>query len=208
MDWRERQLRALSAGPGEKTRAVCLGEEFVGSIAQRRSSGASVNGTAEPSVLDGTAAADDRGTGLVQICVGRLDGFKGPARVVSRTGHIDDLCYEAFCNPRDGQTVLDAIWEAVQDFGIVPFCLDALAKQRVDTGLAFVGREFDDAINPIEAGIGFTAPYKTQNADFTGRTAWTERKSHKTRCLAGLHIEGAWFRQLKTASGWERRRLG
>ena len=127
--------------------------------------------------------------GWFRFAVARLGGFKGTACVVSRTGYTGELGYEVFCHPRDCQEVFDAIWEAGQEFGIVPLGLDALDMLRIEAGLAFAGCEFDDTINPFEAGIGFTVPLKTQNADFVGRTALTERKSHPSRNLVGLDIE-------------------
>ncbi len=127
--------------------------------------------------------------GWFRFAVTRVDDFKGIACVVSRTGYTGELGYEVFCHPRDAVAVFDRIWEAGEEFGIVPLGLDALDMLRVEAGLVFVGCEFDDTINPFEAGIGFTVPLKTQNADFIGRQALEERKAHPTRKLVGLEIE-------------------
>ena len=127
--------------------------------------------------------------GWFRFAVARLGGFKGIACVVSRTGYTGELGYEVFCHPKDARQVFDAIWEAGQEFGIVPLGLEALDMLRIEAGLIFAGCEFDDTVNPFEAGIGFTVPLKTQNTDFIGRAALEERSSHPSRVLAGLELE-------------------
>ncbi len=127
--------------------------------------------------------------GWFRFAVARLGGFKGLACVISRTGYTGELGYEVFCHPKDARQVFDAIWEAGQEFGIVPLGLAALDMLRIEAGLIFAGCEFDDTVNPFEAGIGFTVPLKTQNTDFIGRAALEERSSHPSRVLAGLELE-------------------
>jgi aminomethyltransferase len=61
---------------------------------------------------------------------------------------------------------------------------------RIEAGLIFAGYEFSDETDPFEAGIGFTAPLKTQEDDFIGRNAIEDRKDHPHRKLVGLDIEG------------------
>ncbi|MEM8698621.1 MAG: glycine cleavage T C-terminal barrel domain-containing protein, partial [Pseudomonadota bacterium] len=51
------------------------------------------------------------------------------------------------------------------------------------------GYEFCDQTDPFEAGIGFTVPLKSNNADFIGRKALEERKTHPRRKLVGLEIQ-------------------
>ncbi len=128
--------------------------------------------------------------GWFRFAVARVGDFKGTACVVSRTGYTGELGYEVFCHPKDAETVFDCIWDAGQEFGIVPLGLDALDMLRIEAGLAFAGCEFDDTVNPFEAGIGFTVPLKTQNADFIGRRALEERKAHPSRVLVGLEVDG------------------
>jgi aminomethyltransferase len=65
-----------------------------------------------------------------------------------------------------------------------------LEMLRVESGLIFAGHEFDDQIDPFEAGIGFTVPLKSKADDFVGRDALIERKAHPQRTLVGLELEG------------------
>jgi aminomethyltransferase len=55
--------------------------------------------------------------------------------------------------------------------------------------LIFFGTEFDDQVDPFEAGIGFAVDLRTDD-DFVGRTALEERSAHPQRVLVGLELEG------------------
>ncbi len=120
----------------------------------------------------------------------RIGGLHGTAVVVSRTGYTGELGYEVFCHPRDAVEVFDAIWDAGQEHGLIPFGLDALNMVRIEAGLIFGGYDFSDQTDPFEAGIGFTVPLKTQEDDFIGRAAIERRKAHPRDKLVGLDVEG------------------
>ncbi len=79
--------------------------------------------------------------------------------------------------------------EAGAPFGITPLGLDALDMLRIESGLIFAGYEFDDQVDPFEAGIGFTVNLDTED-DFVGRAALVERKAHPQRRLVGLELAG------------------
>jgi aminomethyltransferase len=85
--------------------------------------------------------------------------------------------------------VWDAIAEAGRPHGLIPMGLDALDMVRIEAGLVFGGYEFDDQVDPLEAGLGFTVDLRGEE-DFTGRTALEERKEHPQRVLVGLELEG------------------
>ncbi len=128
--------------------------------------------------------------GWFRFTIGRLHDFDGAPVVVSRTGYSGELGYEVFCHPKDAVTVFDAIWAAGEPMGMVPLGLAALDMLRVEAGLIFAGYEFDDTVNPLEAGIGFTVPLKSKEDDFIGRSAIAARKENPQRQLVGLDIEG------------------
>ncbi len=56
-------------------------------------------------------------------------------------------------------------------------------------GLIFAGYEFDDQVDPFEAGIGFTVAL-ANDEDFIGRDALIERSEHPQRRLVGLELDG------------------
>ena len=103
---------------------------------------------------------------------------------MSRTGYTGELGYEVWCHPDDGPAVWDAVWEAGGPSPPTPFGLDALDMVRIEAGLIVSGNEFDDQIDPFEAGIGFTVDLRNDE-DFVGRAALLERSAHPQRVLVG-----------------------
>jgi aminomethyltransferase len=124
-----------------------------------------------------------------RFLVGRIKTHDGIPIVVSRTGYTGELGYEVWCHPSDGPAVWDAIYTAGEPLGIKPLGLEALDMLRIESGLIFAGYEFDDQVDPFEAGIGFAVALGTDE-DFVGRDALIERKEHPQRRLVGLELEG------------------
>jgi aminomethyltransferase len=124
-----------------------------------------------------------------RFLVGRIGDYDGVPIVVSRTGYTGELGYEVFCHPDDGQAVWDAIWEAGAPRGLKPLGLEALDMIRIEAGLIFAGYEFDDQVDPFEAGIGFAVKLDSED-DFVGKEALIERSAHPQRTLVGLELEG------------------
>ena len=124
-----------------------------------------------------------------RLLVGRIGGPQGIPIVVSRTGYTGELGYEIWCHPSDAVAVWDAVWNATEPFGCKPLGLEALDMVRIEAGLIFAGYEFDDQVDPFEAGIGFTVALGDQE-DFIGRDALLARSEHPQRTLVGLQLEG------------------
>ncbi|HWT26186.1 MAG TPA: DUF1989 domain-containing protein, partial [Solirubrobacteraceae bacterium] len=124
-----------------------------------------------------------------RFLIGRIGDHQGIPVIVSRTGYTGELGYEVWCHPEDGPAVWDAIWEAGAPRGLTPLGLDALDMLRIESGLIFAGYEFDDQVDPFEAGIGFTVKLDTED-DFLGKAALIERAAHPQRRLVGLELAG------------------
>jgi aminomethyltransferase len=124
-----------------------------------------------------------------RFLVGRIGDYDGIPIMVSRTGYSGELGYEVFCHPDDAPAVWDAIWEAGEGHGLKPLGLDALDMLRIESGLVFAGYEFDDQVDPFEAGIGFAVKLDTEE-DFVGKDALIERSAHPQRTLVGLELAG------------------
>jgi aminomethyltransferase len=122
-----------------------------------------------------------------RFLVGRIGDYDGIPIVVSRTGYTGELGYEVFCHPSDGEAVWDALWAAGGPRGMKPLGLEALDILRIESGLIFAGYEFDDQVDPFEAGIGFAVALGEE--DFVGRDALIERKEHPQRRLVGLELD-------------------
>ena len=122
--------------------------------------------------------------------ISRLHDHLGAPVMLSRTGYTGELGFELYCHPKDGLKVWDALWEAGKEFELVPMGFAALDMLRTEAGLILGGNEFSDETDPFEAGIGFTVPLKTKEANFIGKEALIKRKENPHRKLVGLEIEG------------------
>jgi aminomethyltransferase len=125
-----------------------------------------------------------------RFAIGRIGGPEGLPLIVSRTGYTGELGYELWCHPRDAPTLWDAVWEAGAPHALTPLGLEALDILRIEAGLIFAGYEFDDQVDPFEAGIAFTVALKTKEDDFVGRAALERRKAAPQRILVGLELAG------------------
>jgi aminomethyltransferase len=124
-----------------------------------------------------------------RFLIGRIGTHDGIPIIVSRTGYTGELGYEIWCHPSDGPAVWDAVWAASAPRGCKPLGLEALDILRIESGLIFAGYEFDDQVDPFEAGIGFTVAL-ANDEDFVGRDALLERSEHPQRQLVGLELSG------------------
>ena len=124
-----------------------------------------------------------------RFTVARVDGPTGAPIIASRTGYTGELGYELFCHPKDAARLWDRVMEAGEPHGLTPLGLEALDMIRIEAGLIFAGSEFDDQVDPFEAGIGFTVPVQKED-DYVGRDALAERRAHPQRTLVGLELEG------------------
>tara|TARA_B100001540_G_scaffold169512_1_gene149801 strand:+ start:1386 stop:3737 length:2352 start_codon:yes stop_codon:yes gene_type:complete len=122
--------------------------------------------------------------------ISRIGDHKGVPIMVSRTGYTGELGYELYCHPKDAVSVWDAVWEAGKEFEITPMGFEALDKLRIEAGLILAGHEFSDQTDPFEAGIGFTVPLKSKEANFIGKEELIKRKNNPQKKLVGLEITG------------------
>jgi aminomethyltransferase len=127
--------------------------------------------------------------GWFRFLVGRVQAPDGIPIVVSRTGYTGELGYEVWCHPDDAEGLWDAIWEAGEGHDLTPFGLDALDIVRIEAGLIVAGNEYDQKVDPFEAGIGFAVDLRTDE-DFVGRSVLEERRDHPQRVLVGLEVVG------------------
>ena len=102
-----------------------------------------------------------------RFSVARLGGPQGIPLIASRTGYSGELGYELFCHPKDAPALWDAVLAAGEPHGLAPLGLEALDMLRIEAGLVFAGSEFDDQVDPFEAGIGFTVTADKEE-DFVG----------------------------------------
>ena len=125
-----------------------------------------------------------------RFAIARIDDHKGIPVIISRTGYTGELGFEIWCHPNDASKVWDKVFESGKDLGITPMGLEALDMVRIEAGLIFYGYEFNDQIDPFEAGIGFSVALKTKEDDFVGKDALIKRKESPQKKLVGLELIG------------------
>ncbi len=109
---------------------------------------------------------------------------------VSRTGYTGDLGYEVWVEAADALTVWDALWEAVDGHGVLPYGLAALYMLRIEAGLLLLAVDFDstrfafnDAQRSTPLELGWAWMFKGLEDDdrpFIGRRALEHERTEKT----------------------------
>ena len=133
---------------------------------------------------------------------------------VSRTGYTGDLGYEVWCESQDALTVWDALWEACEGQGVLPYGLAALRMLRIEAGLLLLAVDFDssrfafnDAHRSTPLELGWAWMFKGLREDdgrpFIGRRALVREMSEKTSRwrMVGLVVDWEDYDRVYTAAG-------
>jgi aminomethyltransferase len=88
---------------------------------------------------------------------------------ISRTGYTGDLGYEIWVEPHLAVKLWDTLFEAGQDYSLVPFGDYAIEMARVEAGLLLTGADFNpsklvvydfEKSSPLELGLGWAVKLK------------------------------------------------
>ena len=111
-----------------------------------------------------------------------------PARLfrVSFTGEIG---FEVNVPAPLGRQMWEVLWEAGQQFGIVPYGTEAMHVMRAEKGYVIVGQDTDGTVTPFDAGMGWAVGKK--KPDFIGKRglARPDLVAANRRHLVGLLTE-------------------
>jgi aminomethyltransferase len=125
--------------------------------------------------------------GFFRFASGRLGSL--PC-MIARLGFSGELGYECYFNTEDGVAAWDAIANAGQSHGIVPYGMEALDLLRLEKGFIFFGYDATHEDNPYECGLWPFIRYDC--GDFVGREALLAIKERgPAKKLLGLEISGA-----------------
>lgn len=125
----------------------------------------------------------DRPTGLEKNQLISVDWHGNPIWI-SRTGYTGEDGFELIAT----EGVIEAVWnrlvEAGTPFGLRPAGLGARDTLRTEACFPLYGHELDEAITPLEAGLGYFVAL--DKPDFSGRDALVALKEAglKRRCVA------------------------
>ena len=112
------------------------------------------------------------------------DGFPfGTARVIDinglsvlalRISYVGELGWELYAWSEQGQKLWDTLWEAGQNYGVVPAGIGVYGTTaRLEKGYRLFGNELDTEYNPVEAGM--QRP-KVKSQDFIGKEAYLKAR--------------------------------
>jgi glycine cleavage system T protein (aminomethyltransferase) len=108
--------------------------------------------------------------------------------LISRTGYTGEDGFELFIAADRIGEAWDGILEHGRTAGVLPAGLGARDATRLEAALRLWGNDMDEAVNPYEAGLGWTV--KLDKGEFTGSEALKKvRAEGPARRLVGLKMD-------------------
>jgi len=104
---------------------------------------------------------------------GEIGGFKVRVFRISFSG---ELSFEIAVSASEGRAFWDALMDAGQEFGIMPYGTEALHIMRAEKGFIMIGDESDGTVIPQDLGLHWAISKKKD--DFLGKRA--QQRSHMT----------------------------
>ncbi|WP_449279099.1 GcvT family protein [Leucobacter sp. GX24907] len=105
-----------------------------------------------------------------------------------RLSYVGELGWELYTSADLGHRLWDVLFEAGQEFGIIPAGRAAFNSLRLEKGFRSFGTDMTSEHEPEQAGLGF-AVKATKTADFVGKSALAARAAAATTRLRCLTIE-------------------
>lgn len=105
---------------------------------------------------------------------------------VARTGYTGEDGVEIIL---PANTAVD-VWNRLLAVGVKPCGLGARDTLRLEAGMNLYGSDMDEAVSPLEAGMGWTVAWEPAGRDFIGRAALeAQRTNGVQRVQVGLVME-------------------
>jgi aminomethyltransferase len=102
---------------------------------------------------------------------------------VARTGYTGEDGWEIVL-PADQAA---GVWAKLREAGVRPCGLGARDTLRLEAGMNLYGNDMDEAVSPLESGLGWTIAWDPQDRDFIGRATLAAQKAQGVpRKLVGL----------------------
>ena len=110
--------------------------------------------------------------------------------LLARTGYTGEDGFEIYIPVESAATVMDAIFAAGKDKGLLPTGLACRDTLRLEAGMPLYGHEMNLEINPFEAGFGKVVRLD-KPGDFVGKTALAKlSETAPKKILVGLEGSG------------------
>jgi aminomethyltransferase len=96
--------------------------------------------------------------------------------ILSTTGYTGAGGCEIYFPNEAGLQIFDAVFEAGEEFGVMPIGLAARDTLRLEMGFCLYGNDINDTTSPLEAGLGWITKFTPEN-QFINREALEKQKS-------------------------------
>ncbi|WP_422360433.1 glycine cleavage system aminomethyltransferase GcvT [Reichenbachiella sp.] len=107
--------------------------------------------------------------------------------IISATGYTGAGGFELYIKNKDAETVWKKVFEAGEEFGILPIGLGARDTLRLEMGYCLYGNDITDTTSPLEAGLGWVTKF---TKEFTNSANLAKQKEEGvTRRLVGFIME-------------------
>ena len=123
-----------------------------------------------------------------------LGKVAGIDTIISRTGYTGEFGFELYFKGDEiiAKKMWDSLFEAGEEFGIIPVGLGARDTLRMEKGYCLYGNDIDATTNPIEAGLGWIT--KFNKGPFVASEILAKIKEEKpARNLVGISSEAEKF---------------
>lgn len=117
--------------------------------------------------------------------IGQLAGIEDV--IISATGYTGAGGFELYIKNKDAEAVWKKVFEAGEEFGILPIGLGARDTLRLEMGYCLYGNDITDSTSPLEAGLGWVTKF---TKEFTNSANLAKQKEvGVTRRLVGFIME-------------------
>lgn len=109
--------------------------------------------------------------------------------ILSHNGYTGAGGFEIYMNNEDAPFILEEIFKAGEDYGIMPIGLAARDTLRLEMGFCLYGNDIDESTSPLEAGLGWITKMNEGN-DFIAKDILLKQKEKGLeRKLVGFVME-------------------
>ncbi len=181
----ERIFICVNAATTEKDyQWVCSHQEGSVQVENRSDSFAqlAIQGPRAEEVLQRLTDTDLGSIKFYWFTFGKVDGVE---TLISRTGYTGEKGFEIYLPPAAAESVWQKLFDAGEEFGIMPAGLAARNTLRLEMCYPLYGNDIDETHTPLEAGLSWIVKF---TKDFVGKDTLLQQKGHVEKKLAAFEM--------------------
>jgi len=181
----ERIFICVNAATTEKDyQWVCSHQEGSVQVKNRSDSFAqlAIQGPRAEEVLQRLTDTDLGSIQFYWFTFGKVDGVE---TLISRTGYTGEKGFEIYLPPASAESVWQKLFDAGEEFGILPAGLAARNILRLEMCYPLYGNDIDEAHTPLEAGLAWIVKF---TKDFVGKDMLLLQKGNVKKKLSAFEM--------------------